>query len=71
VFSTAADNQSQVGIKVFQGEREIAAHAPRPDRGMEHHGRERGGGAPMPHPLPALRISEINLFSSRTVYFIP
>jgi len=25
VFSTAADNQSQVGIKVFQGEREIAA----------------------------------------------
>jgi molecular chaperone DnaK len=26
VFSTAADNQTQVGIKVFQGEREIAAH---------------------------------------------
>jgi chaperone protein DnaK len=25
VFSTAADNQSQVGIKVFQGEREMAA----------------------------------------------
>jgi len=25
-FSTAADNQTQVGIKVFQGEREIAAH---------------------------------------------
>merc|ERR1712224_381107 len=25
VFSTAADNQTQVGIKVFQGEREIAA----------------------------------------------
>merc|ERR1719272_2711453 len=24
-FSTAADNQTQVGIKVFQGEREIAA----------------------------------------------
>jgi molecular chaperone DnaK len=26
VFSTAADNQTQVGIKVYQGEREIAAH---------------------------------------------
>jgi len=26
VFSTAADNQTQVGIKVFQGEREIAMH---------------------------------------------
>eukprot|EP01006_Ploeotia_vitrea_P043170 TRINITY_DN66697_c7_g3_i1.p2 TRINITY_DN66697_c7_g3~~TRINITY_DN66697_c7_g3_i1.p2 ORF type:complete len:683 (-),score=454.48 TRINITY_DN66697_c7_g3_i1:67-2115(-) len=26
VFSTAADNQTQVGIKVMQGEREIAAH---------------------------------------------
>merc|ERR1719198_2474689 len=25
VFSTAADNQTQVGIKVFQGEREMAA----------------------------------------------
>merc|ERR1712062_805348 len=25
VFSTAVDNQSQVGIKVYQGEREIAA----------------------------------------------
>merc|ERR1719337_140534 len=25
-FSTAADNQTQVGIKVLQGEREIAAH---------------------------------------------
>merc|ERR1719241_47633 len=25
VFSTAADNQSQVGIKVLQGEREMAA----------------------------------------------
>merc|ERR1712020_435803 len=25
VFSTAVDNQSQVGIKVFQGEREMAA----------------------------------------------
>eukprot|EP00918_Siedleckia_nematoides_P017043 GHVU01036583.1.p1 GENE.GHVU01036583.1~~GHVU01036583.1.p1 ORF type:complete len:692 (-),score=217.60 GHVU01036583.1:66-2141(-) len=25
-FSTAADNQTQVGIKVFQGEREIATH---------------------------------------------
>merc|ERR1712110_618623 len=24
-FSTAADNQTQVGIKVFQGEREMAA----------------------------------------------
>uniref|UniRef100_A0A7N0ZRX0 Uncharacterized protein n=1 Tax=Kalanchoe fedtschenkoi TaxID=63787 RepID=A0A7N0ZRX0_KALFE len=26
VFSTAADNQTQVGIKVLQGEREMAAH---------------------------------------------
>jgi molecular chaperone DnaK len=26
VFSTAADNQTQVGIKVYQGEREIAVH---------------------------------------------
>jgi molecular chaperone DnaK len=26
IFSTAADNQTQVGIKVYQGEREIAAH---------------------------------------------
>eukprot|EP00996_Jenningsia_fusiforme_P005223 NODE_614_length_2048_cov_60.484742_g568_i0.p1 GENE.NODE_614_length_2048_cov_60.484742_g568_i0~~NODE_614_length_2048_cov_60.484742_g568_i0.p1 ORF type:complete len:654 (+),score=161.16 NODE_614_length_2048_cov_60.484742_g568_i0:45-1964(+) len=26
VFSTAADNQTQVGIKVYQGERELAAH---------------------------------------------
>merc|ERR1712124_122195 len=26
VFSTAADNQTQVGIKVFQGEREMAAY---------------------------------------------
>jgi molecular chaperone DnaK len=26
IFSTAADNQTQVGIKVFQGEREIATH---------------------------------------------
>jgi len=26
VFSTAADNQTQVGIKVFQGEREVAIH---------------------------------------------
>ena len=25
VFSTAADNQTQVGIKVFQGEREMAS----------------------------------------------
>lgn len=25
VFSTAADSQTQVGIKVFQGEREMAA----------------------------------------------
>merc|ERR1712058_89974 len=25
VFSTAVDNQSQVGIKVYQGEREMAA----------------------------------------------
>ena len=26
VFSTAADNQTQVGVKVFQGEREMAVH---------------------------------------------
>ncbi|EFC48452.1 HSP70 family protein [Naegleria gruberi] len=26
IFSTAADNQTQVGIKIFQGEREIAAY---------------------------------------------
>ena len=50
VFSTAEDNQPAVTIKVFQGEREIAAHnkllgAVRPDRhpaGAARHAADRG-----------------------------
>eukprot|EP00955_Chlamydomonas_euryale_P071323 361037-Chlamydomonas_euryale.AAC.1 len=62
-FSTAADNQTQVGIKVFQGEREMAADnknlgqfdlvgippSPRGVPQIEVSGRRWSAGAPVPH----------------------
>lgn len=51
VFSTAADNQTQVGIKVFQGEREMAA-----DNKLLGEF-ELGGIPPAPRGIPQIEVT--------------
>lgn len=51
VFSTAADNQSAVTIKVFQGERDIAAH----NKSLGEFNLE--GIAPAPRGMPQIEVS--------------
>jgi len=51
VFSTAADNQTQVGIKVFQGEREMAA-----DNKLLGEF-ELGGIPPAPRGVPQIEVT--------------
>merc|ERR1719421_1294601 len=51
VFSTAADNQTQVGIKVFQGEREMAEHNNKLGRFELH------GIPPAPRGTPKIEVS--------------
>ncbi len=51
VFSTAADNQTAVTIKVFQGERDIAAH----NKSLGEFNLE--GIAPAPRGMPQIEVS--------------